>query len=148
MRVSYHAAAAGDGAAIALIQSNWIDETPWMPRIHTREQDQTYGSWLIEVTDVSVARHQGAVIGFLSRQERDIQALYLAPTARGQGVERGLLEMAKEQSESLGLWTFQANMRARRFYAQNGFVEDQLTDGQGNDEKLPDVHMSWVRKLE
>ncbi|MGR3343859.1 MAG: GNAT family N-acetyltransferase [Paracoccaceae bacterium] len=145
MRVTYHNAAAGDGEAIALILSIWIDETSWMPRIHNREQDQAYGAWLIEVTDVSVARVQGVVIGFLSRQERDIQALYLAPTARGQGVGRRLLELAKEHSDRLGLWTFQANMRARRFYAQNGFVEDQMTDGQGNDEKLPDLHMSWVR---
>ena len=82
--------------------------------------------------------------GFLSRQAQDIQALYLAPTARGQGVGRELLGLAKEHSDSLGLWTFQANMRARRFYTQNGFIEDQMTDGQGNDEKLPDVHMSWV----
>ena len=145
MRVTYYNAAAADGEAIALILSNWIDETSWMPRIHTREQDQAYGAWLIEVTDVSVASAEGAVIGFLSRQEREIQALYLAPTARGQGIGRKLLGFAKEHSDSLGLWTFQANMRARRFYAQNEFVEDQMTDGLGNDEGLADVHMSWVR---
>ena len=145
MRVTFDAAFAGDGDAIASILSNWIDEVQWMPRVHGRAEDQAFGEWLIEVTDVTVARVQGAVVGFLSRQAQDIQALYLAPTARGQGVGTGLLELAKGPRARLGLWTFQANMCARRFYAQNGFIEDQMTDGQDNDEKLPDVHMSWVR---
>ena len=57
-----------------------------------------------------------------------------------------LKEGEKSQIETLGLWTFQANLRAQAFYRQNGFVEDDRTDGDGNDEKLPDVHFTWVRK--
>ena len=146
MSVIYNTAVAGDGTAIASILSGWIDEVRWMPRVHTRAQDRAFGHWLIEVSDVSVARSGGAVVGFLSRQGRDVQALYLAPPARGHGVGRRLLQRAKAQCTSLGLWTFQANLQARRFYVQNGFVEDQMTDGRGNDEGLADVHMSWVRE--
>ena len=52
---------------------------------------------------------------------------------------------AKARSPRLELWTFQANTRARAFYAREGFAEVKLTDGQGNDEELPDVRMVWNR---
>lgn len=145
MNVTYSAAVAADGDAIARIMSDWHDEVRWMPRLHAQVENLDVGQWLIEVTDVSVVRANGAVIGFLARQGRDIQALFIAPRARGQGVGRGLLALAKQTSARLGLWTFQANRRARRFYARNGFVADQMTDGRGNDARLPDVHMIWER---
>ena len=147
MNVTFNAAVAADGDAIARILSDCMNEPLLTAPVHAHAQDQAVGRWLIEVSDVSVARSRGAVIGFLSRQGRDIQALYLAPGARGQGVGRGLLALAKQTSARLGLWTFQANVRARRFYAHNGFVADQMTDGQGNDARLPDVHMIWKRSL-
>ena len=147
MSVTYRAAVVADGGAIARILSDCMDEARWTAPVHAHAQDRAVGRWLIEVSDVSVARARDAVIGFLSRQGRDIQALYLAPGARGQGVGRGLLALAKTASARLGLWTLQANIHARRFYAHNGFVADQMTDGQGNDARLPDVHMIWKRSL-
>ena len=43
----------------------------------------------------------------------------------------------------LTLWTFQRNLRARRFYEANGFVAVRETDGAGNEEKEPDVLYRW-----
>ena len=139
------AAKSADGPAIGAILSNWIDETRWMVRIHTPKQDIAHGGWLVDVCDVCVVRKNGAVQGFLARQGSDIQALYVAGDARGQGVGAALLNHAKTTVDGLELWTFQANNGARRFYERHGFTEDRRNDGSDNDEKLPDTHMIWQR---
>ena len=50
---------------------------------------------------------------------------------------------ARAGGEGLELWTFQVNARARRFYERNDFVEAELTDGSGNEEREPDVRYVW-----
>lgn len=135
-----------DAPAIATILSDWIDETDWMVRIHTREEDQGFGKFLLDKTDVTIALRGDRVGGFLARQHEDVQALYLAPFARGQGGGQALLDAAKAMAPRLSLWCFQANEGARAFYAREGFQEVELTDGQGNDEKLPDVRLVWKRE--
>ncbi len=124
---------------------DWVDETEWMPLIHPRDSYPIFGELLENVSDVTVARRGGKVVGFIARQQNDIQALYLAGAARGQGVGKALLDHAKAQVAKLALWTFQANIGAQRFYLREGFREERRTDGQGNDEKLPDVYMTWER---
>jgi len=115
-----------------------------MPRIHAPSQYLGYGELLMAAAQVMVARTQGRIVGFLGRRDSDIQALYVAARFRDRQVGAGLLNIAKSQVPQLGLWVFQANTGARRFYARHGFVEGEFTTGQGNDEKLPDVHLSWI----
>ena len=145
MSIDVEAARPGDGPAIGAILSDWIDETSWMPRIHTKEQDLSHGSWLIEVCDVFVVRDQGHVAGFLARQGGDIQALYVANEARRSGIGSALIHRAMADLDMLELWTFQANHAAVQFYGRLGFAEDRRGDGSENDEKLPDIHMIWQR---
>ena len=145
MNIVLMSATGADGAAIGAILSGWIDETDWMPRMHSIEQDLQHGCFLVAVCEVTVARQNGEVIGFLARQGSDIQALYLKHDARGAGVGQNLLDQAKRQVGCLVLWSFQANGAALRFYKKHGFIEDQRTNGTGNDEGLPDVHMIWER---
>ena len=139
-------ARAFDAPSISAILSAWIDETEWMPRIHTPDEYRGFGAWLIAQTDVTVARVQGEVAGFLARRQAKIHSLYVTHDLRGQGIGARLLNQAQANQPHLELWTFQANTAARAFYALNGFVEDELTDGHGNDEKLPDVHMIWAKE--
>ncbi len=134
---------AADAPAIAAILTGWIDETDWMPRIHSPASYLGFGELLLVASQVTVARRSGLVVGFLARQGADIQAFYLAPQARGQGIGAAMLEQTKAQVDQLELWTFQANTRALGFYTATGFVEDQRSDGAGNDEHLPDIHMIW-----
>lgn len=136
----------GDGPVIGTILSRWIDETPWMPRIHTVDQDIAHGGWLIEVCKVSVVRMAGQAAGFLAQQGATIQALYVAQQFRAQGIGSTLLVQAQRDDPSLNLWTFQANGDAQRFYLGHGFTEDRRSDGAGNDEHLPDIHMVWQRE--
>ena len=130
-----------DAAALAAILSDWIDATPWMPRLHSRDEDRAFVAELIARCDVTLA---GEVpCGFVARDGDEIPALYVAAFARGRGIGRRLLDRAKATRRRLSLWTFQANTGARRFYARAGFREIERTDGAGNDERLRDVRLEW-----
>ena len=137
----------GDAKPIASILSDWIDETDWMPRLHSVDQDQAHALLLLDRTEVTVARARRRIVGFMATRDASVHALYLAPQARGQGIGRHLLDHAKERHRRLDLWTFQANTAARRFYVGQGFYENRLTNGEGNDENLPDVHLVWARGM-
>jgi len=143
--VTLSAAGPGDGALIGAILADWVDETAWMVPAHTRAQTLGFGDLLIRASEVTVAHRARHVVGFLSRQGDEVQALYLAASARGAGIGAALLEAAKADAAQLSLWVFQANIGARAFYRRHGFVEVARSDGQGNDEKLPDVRLVWKR---
>jgi GNAT superfamily N-acetyltransferase len=74
-----------------------------------------------------------------------LDQLYVEPGLTGRGVGAAHLEVAKrERPAGLHLWAFQSNTGALRFYARHGFVETERTDGAGNEEGAPDVHLVWV----
>ncbi|MDJ0626847.1 MAG: GNAT family N-acetyltransferase [Rhodobacter sp.] len=132
-----------DAQALARILADWIDETPWMPKIHTPDEDRSFLACLIANTDVVTLRNWRGPQGFLARDGAMVHALYLRPAARGRGHGKRLLDRAKAQSPFLTLWTFQANAGARAFYAREGFAEVEMTDGAENDEGVPDVRLVW-----
>ena len=136
----------GDAAVMAQILGGWIAQTPWMPKLHSPAQTVWFCGHLIETTQVSVIRMPD-MRGFLARQGDEVPALYLAPSARGLGLGKALLDRAKQDRDRLELWTFQANTPAIRFYQREGFAESHQTTGDGNDEKLPDVRLIWTRKV-
>jgi len=124
--------------------SEFIDTTVWMPRIHTRAEDVGFCGTMIDHGWVTVAEDKD-VLGFLAQDGVEVNCLYVRNDAQGQGIGKALLDHAKDNSDRLELWTFQANAGARRFYAREGFAEIKLTDGQNNDEKLPDAFLEWKR---
>lgn len=130
-----------DAPALARTLGDWVREAGWMPVLHRREEDEGFLRHLIATTQVTVAE-DGAPLGFLSRDGEEVRALYLAPAARGQGWGRRLLDGAKAASPRLRLWTFEANGRARAFYAREGFREVRRTGGD-NEEGLPDLLLAW-----
>jgi GNAT superfamily N-acetyltransferase len=133
-----------DAPALARIMDDWIIETGWMPRLHSLSQTVGFLAQLISTCDV-VVTGDAEPVGFLARDGADIRALYLAPQARGLGWGAALIDHAKGASDRLTLWVFQANPRAVAFYLREGLTEATRTDGQGNDEKLPDIRMVWER---
>lgn len=130
-----------DAAPLGAVLSDWIDATPWMPRLHTRAQDAGFVRGLMDRAEVWCLP---AADGFIAVEGDEIPALYLAPAARGQGQGAALLAQAMVGRERLALWVFQANEGARRFYARHGFVEVARTEGD-NDEGLPESRMEWHR---
>ncbi len=134
-----------DVGALAQILGDWARETEWMPDLHTREDDEGFLAGLLRTHSVRVARGGKDRVGFLARQGGRVQALHVARAARGMGIGRALLEEVKPVEPEVSLWTFQANTRAIAFYLREGFAEAERTDGQCNDERLPDIRMIWRR---
>ncbi len=133
-------ARAGDVYEMATVMDGWIAETPWMPKLRSFDETVEFLHGLVKAQVVRVGFAGG--MGFLALQDGKVTALYVAAEARGKGLGKALLDEAKRKGP-LGLWTFQANADARRFYVREGFRETLTTDGEGNDEGLPDVWLEW-----
>ncbi len=134
-----------DAPAIAAILGAWNRDTAWMPKLHSPAEDLGFAQHLIASRTTRVLRGPD-VMGFLARAGEEVEALYLAPEARGQGYGAHLLAEAKAACPRLTLYTFQANLPAQRFYARQGFTELARSDGAGNDERLPDLRLVWRKE--
>lgn len=134
-----------DAAAMGKVLSDWIDTTPWMPRLHSFEEDRRFCAGLIATQQVLVARGPG-VEGFLSCDGLCVTCLYLAQGARGRGLGARLMDAAKAGRDRLVVWTFAANPGAIRFYQREGFRIIATTEGDGNEEGMPDVQLEWQRE--
>ncbi len=144
--IHLRAARSTDAGTVGGILSEFIDDTDWMPRIHTRAEDIGFAGSLIDRGWVTVSEYANCVTGFLACDGKTVQALYVTAAARRQGVGSALLRHAQTRWAALSLWTFQANTEARAFYAAHGFAEAEHTDGARNDEGLPDVRFEWKRE--
>ena len=119
---------------------------PWLAGFHTPDEDRDY------FRDHVFAEYEvwgvldREVIGFVSFRRGWIDQLYVLPEWQGRGAGLALLQVAKSASSDLRLWTFQQNIRARRFYERHGFVALRQTDGSNNEEREPDVLYQWERK--
>jgi len=112
--------------------------------LHTPEQDRAfYRDRVFARGPILGAFERGRLVGHLASSPGWIDQLYVDPPHHGRGIGRGLLDRIKAEGCDLQLWTFQANARARGFYAANGFTEEEMTDGSGNEERLPDVRLRW-----
>jgi GNAT superfamily N-acetyltransferase len=138
---------AADGPAMAKIINDWIDETEWMPRIHSHEAIEGFFTpeILSKRTILLGERLDGKIEGYLTlRPEGMIAALYLAPAARGTGLAKLMMTEAKRlHPDRLELGVMEPNLRARRFYEAQGFIE--IPDGRktDTDEGIPELLMRW-----
>ena len=138
-------ATAVDGVEVAAIQVSARREAmPWLPEVHSDQEVQGYFSQVLNSPECWVVEMEGEVIGFSVLKDGWLDHLYVAPKSQNLGVGGNLLEIAKTRFPAgLQLWTFQGNHRAREFYAKNGFIEVEWTDGSSNEEKTPDVRLIW-----
>lgn len=130
-----------DADTCANILRAWIVETPWMPTLHTEAEDSAYIAVKIKNGWVTLAQAPH-IVGFLTLENDYVSSLYVAPDARRLGIGKRLLDNAKKNSSQLSLWTFQANIQARRFYMREDFSEARRTQDD-NEEKMPDVEFVW-----
>jgi chorismate mutase len=83
-------------------------------------------------------------VGLLLLEEDWVHSLYVAPGRTGEGIGSVLLDVAKSRRpRRLGLWVFESNQGAQRFYRRHGFVELRRTDGADNEERAADIEMAW-----
>jgi GNAT superfamily N-acetyltransferase len=134
--------------AVAIAQAH-IDARrvamPWLPVVHSFEETvRFFGDFVIPNQVVLVAELEEGVVGFIAIAGEWVEHLYVAPSHQGIGIGDALLHKAKKlRPESLMLWNFEQNHRARAFYERRGFVAIEFTDGSRNEERTPDVRYQW-----
>ena len=143
MTVTLRPAKTTDAGATGAILHGFAAENDWMPELHSSAETIAFCGRMIDRDWVTVAEACGEVVGFLALNGGEIHCLYLASTARGQGIGQRLLDHAKSGHKHLSLFAFQANEGACRFYERNGFAEIARSDGAANDEHLPDIKYIW-----
>lgn len=125
---------------------------PYLPQVHPPDEvRQWVAGTLLPSGGVIVAEQDAQVQAFVAALPDDadeslgwIAQLYAAPGHTGQGLgarllQAGLLRMAVAGVRRVRLYTFQANVGARRFYEREGFVVVAMGDGLDNEERCPDV---------
>jgi GNAT superfamily N-acetyltransferase len=114
------------------------------PSVHP---DGEVRQWLAErvaADETWVAELDGEVVAYARMTAEWLDDLYVHPDHAGEGIGGALLDLAKGlRPGGFGLWVFESNLAARRFYRRHGLVEVERTDGSGNEEGAPDVRMVW-----
>lgn len=115
---------------------------PWLPVLHTPDEDLAFFTAELGGPDAWVADVGGAIAGFVVARGGWVDHLYVDPGRQGRGIGASLLNQALlAEPAVVDLWVFERNTAARVFYAHRGFVEVERTDGTGNEERMPDVRM-------
>jgi GNAT superfamily N-acetyltransferase len=134
-----------DGAA-RVHRASFDHALPWLKGRHTPEQDRWfYRERVFAICEIWGAFDQGALVGLIAFRPYWIDQLYVYPEAQGRGAGSALTDIAKRALDRLQLWTFQRNLRARRFYEARGFALVSTTDGARNEEREPDALYLWTR---
>jgi len=146
-RFTIRRANAEDAQAISAIhQVARKKAMPWLPVVHSPQSVLAFFTQQLATDEeFTVAIQTDKVCGFIARDGTWINHMYVHPDFWGKGCGSSLLFGAKEASPELQLWVFQENTAARGFYQSRGFTDVELTDGAGNEEKTPDVRMSWTK---
>ncbi|HEX3700321.1 MAG TPA: GNAT family N-acetyltransferase [Phenylobacterium sp.] len=132
-------------AIAAVLRTTFRVSLPFLPELHTPEQDLWFVREQMLVRDEVwvVEAGGGAIAGFVGFREGWIDHLYVHPDWQGRGLGPELLSKPLQYRQARRLWTFQKNARARKFYEDHGFKLIELTDGAGNEEKEPDALYEW-----
>jgi GNAT superfamily N-acetyltransferase len=133
-------------AAARFLRASFDQALPWLAGLHTPAEDQWFFRERVFGTcEVWGAFDRDVMIGMIAFRRDWIDQLYVLPKTQLRGVGAELLDVAQRSFDRLQLWTFQRNVRARRFYERRGFVLVGETDGAGNEEKEPDALYLWTR---
>ena len=114
--------------------------------VHTSEETR---SWIarrvVLLTELWLAETDGALAGMLVLDDAWVDQLYVEPALTGRGIGGELIALAKRaRPGGLWLWTFESNVRARRFYERHGFRASGHTSGD-NEEGAADILYVWER---
>jgi ribosomal protein S18 acetylase RimI-like enzyme len=114
------------------------------PPVHPDSDAAPYLRERMGASETWVAEVDGSVVGYALVDGAWLDHLYVLPSHAGQGIGSALLDLVKSlRPDGFGLWVFESNEPARRFYRRHGLVDLETTDGSTNDERAPDVRMAW-----
>jgi N-acetylglutamate synthase-like GNAT family acetyltransferase len=91
-----------------------------------------------------VADRDGRIVGFAGLDGGWVEHIDVHPSRFNTGTGAKLFRQAAMQHpQGFQLWVFQQDTGARHFFERQGCALVRLTDGQDNDEKLPDALYLW-----
>ena len=145
--MSLRRATLDDMAALARLHRHTVETSlPFVPRLHTvAEEAWWFAETLYVANQIWLCEGDEGPDGYVAFRADFIEHLFIRPETQGRQLGLILLEKARESAAEVSLWTFQQNLRARRFYERHGFTVVAETDGADNEEKLPDVLYRWRR---
>lgn len=117
-----------------------------IPNLHTDAENLWFFGNLVATKRVVVADLAGAPVGFAVIHDGWLEHLWIAPAHHRQGIGARLLAWARnEVPGDLRLYVFTHNVRAIAFYETHGAVQIAATNGEENEEKLPDLTLLIAR---
>ena len=129
-----------DADSIAELFERSFGTLTFLPKLHTLDEHRAHFRRILAEQEVWLREDDGRILGFAALDDAMLNYLYVEPDAIGRGVGSALYRHALTlRPDGFTFWVFQQNDRARRFYEQHGAVPIRFTDGQGNEEKTPDV---------
>lgn len=144
MTFNYRPAEARDARACASIVREHATDTPWLGPLNEFERlVEWWAGCLLNVETSWVAEESGEVVGFCVRQDDNITGLYVSREARGQGVGKSLLNLAKTDRKWITVWAYEQNPRARKFYRREGCVEVSRETEEGT--ALVEIEHRWMK---
>ena len=144
MSTQIRRAAAADALQAAQVFTASFKSLGFVPKLHSDEENKAFVRGFVESKETWVAIRNGRVVGLACFHNGWLEHLYVHPERHNTRTGTALLERVKEEhSGGFQFWVFQANLGARRFYERHGCALVRVTDGQGNDEKLPDALYVW-----
>jgi ribosomal protein S18 acetylase RimI-like enzyme len=132
--------------AVAALFSRAHATLTFLPKLHTAEDDLAF--WrnvLMPDSEIWVAERDRIIAGIMALRDDWISQLQVDPEKFRQGTGSALVRHAQSLRDDLQLWCFQENRAARALYEKHGFTSVQFTNGEGNEEKTPDVRYVWRR---
>jgi ribosomal protein S18 acetylase RimI-like enzyme len=119
-----------------------------LPTVRLAHTDDEVRAWIAAVLipghETWVAEAGGEIVGMMALGDEELDHLYLRPDWRGRGLGDRFVALAKERRPAgLGLYAFQVNGAACRFYERHGFEVVDRNDGSRNEEREPDVRYDW-----
>lgn len=97
--------------------------------------------YLPQMTDLRVAEHDGAPVGFLAQDDGEIHMLFVDPARHGSGIGTRLLEGVAAEHPVLRVDVNEDNASGRAFYAAKGFVQTGRSELDGEGRPFPLLHL-------
>ena len=110
------------------------------------EFDAFYRDEVMQKDELWGAFEGKTLVGFIALLPGWIDHLYVAPIIHRKGIGTSLVQLAQAMQPELRLYTFQSNVVARGFYEGHGFRIEEMTNGERNEETMPDITYRWVRR--
>jgi ribosomal protein S18 acetylase RimI-like enzyme len=131
-----------DGAADVFIAARAT--MAYLPALHSETKTRAFIGSLVKEAETWVAERNGEVVGLAVIDGGWLEHLYVRPSRFGTGTGTKLFrQVSAQHPKGFQLWVFQQNVAARRFYERLGCALVRLTDGENNEEHVPDALYVW-----